>query len=130
MKTIIAGSRKILNLSDVAEACKACGWEITEVVSGCAPGVDRLGEQWAALHNIPVAQFPAHWEDILTEPCSVRTRRDGGRYNALAGLNRNLAMARYADALVAIWDGYSHGTRHMIETARKLGLKVHVHRPG
>ena len=128
MKTIIAGSRKILNLSDVAAACAACGWEITEVVSGCAAGVDRLGEQWAALQNIPVVQFPAAWDDLETEPLLIKERRDGTRYNKLAGLNRNLQMADYADALVAIWDGYSHGTRHMIETARKKGLRVYVHR--
>lgn len=35
-------------------------------------------------------------------------------------------MAEYADALVAFWDGKSKGTKHMIETARKHGLKVRV----
>jgi len=35
-------------------------------------------------------------------------------------------MAEYADALVAFWDGKSKGTKNMIETARKLGLKTEV----
>lgn len=35
-------------------------------------------------------------------------------------------MAKYADALVAVWDGRSKGTRHMIETATREGLRVYV----
>lgn len=110
MKTIIAGSRGITNLHDVICAVADSGFEITEVVSGCARGVDRLGEQWAALNKLPVQQFPAKWYEL-------------GRS---AGLVRNVVMAEYADALVAVWDGQSRGTRHMIETAQKHGLKVYV----
>jgi hypothetical protein len=36
-------------------------------------------------------------------------------------------MARYADALVAIWDGRSTGTADMIKKAQKSGLQVWVH---
>jgi hypothetical protein len=36
-------------------------------------------------------------------------------------------MAMYADALIALWDGSSRGTRHMIKVANMQGLKVHVH---
>lgn len=129
MKTIIAGSRKAIMFGDVREAIHKSGFAITEVVCGDAAGADQHGKQWAAEFGVPLKLFPAAWGDLEATPCSIRTRRDGSRYNALAGLNRNLAMARYAEALVAIWDGYSHGTRHMIETARKAGLKVYVHRP-
>lgn len=51
MRTIVAGSRSILNFSLVEKAAKDCGWEITEVVSGTANGVDRLGERWAREHK-------------------------------------------------------------------------------
>lgn len=37
-------------------------------------------------------------------------------------------MADNAEALIAIWDGKSKGTRHMIEVAKEKGLKVYVHR--
>jgi hypothetical protein len=36
-------------------------------------------------------------------------------------------MADYADALIAIWDGKSRGTKHMVETARYRGMKVFIH---
>jgi len=35
-------------------------------------------------------------------------------------------MADYADALVAVWDGESRGTVHMICRAKENGLKVYV----
>jgi hypothetical protein len=37
-------------------------------------------------------------------------------------------MAEYADALIAIWDGESRGTKNMIEEATKRGLRVYVKR--
>lgn len=37
-------------------------------------------------------------------------------------------MAGYADALIAIWDGKSRGTAHMIETMKKLGKPTFVFR--
>ncbi len=86
--------------------------QITEVVSGRAAGFDDLGEQYAHRNDIPIKPFPAEWE----------------RHGLLAGKMRNIEMGRYADALIAIWDGYSGGTRHMIEFMRELGKPVHVHR--
>jgi hypothetical protein len=35
-------------------------------------------------------------------------------------------MVKNADALVAVWDGKSRGTAHMIEIAKEKGLLVHV----
>ena len=46
------------------------------------------------------------------------------------GYIRNEEMAKNADALVAFWDGESHGTKHMIELANRYGLKVRVKRYG
>jgi len=43
-----------------------------------------------------------------------------------AGPLRNERMAQNADALIAIWDGKSPGTRDMIARAHKHGLKVYV----
>lgn len=51
---------------------------------------------------------------------------DWDLYGKSAGFKRNVQMAEYADALVAFWDGASSGTKHMIETAQKMGLDVRV----
>ena len=53
MKVIIAGSRNLDNYLLVAQAMQRCGYEVTEVVSGCATGIDTLGERWARSNNLP-----------------------------------------------------------------------------
>ena len=40
--------------------------------------------------------------------------------------DRNVQMAEYADVLVAVWDGKSRVTRHMISAALRRKLKVKV----
>ena len=37
------------------------------------------------------------------------------------GFERNFRMAGHADALLAIWDGESHGTENMITAMKKAG---------
>jgi len=110
MKTILAGSRSINNLRELNEAIRASGFAITEVVSGEAAGVDRLGVWWAGQHSVPVVRFRPDWR----------------RYGKQAGFLRNAEMANYADALVVVWNGRSAGTKHMIDLAREKGLKVYV----
>jgi hypothetical protein len=113
MKVIIAGSRGFTNPNIVVAAVVKSQFSITEVVSGGARGIDRFGEQYAKDNNIAVKRFLPDWSK--------------GRG---AGLARNVDMAKYADALIAIWDGESRGTAHMIREAEKHGLKVYIFRSG
>lgn len=130
MKVIIAGSRTCtMSVAELEAVVKASGFTITEVVSGCANGADKLGEQWAVKYNIPVKQFPADWKNIKV-PGAIVKQNAYGFYNARAGIMRNEEMAHYADTLIALWDGKSAGTWHMIQYAQSLGLKVYVHRYG
>ena len=113
MKTIIAGTRKIegdAGYLQVVQAVQESGFEITQVVSGGAKGVDKLGELWASRSKVGVRVIPAQWE------------KDG----KAAGFKRNTRMAEYAEALVAVWDGESRGTAHMIEEAKKKGLTIYI----
>lgn len=110
MKVIIAGSRGITDIRLVEKAIQSSEFNITEVVCGCARGVDTLGKDWAISNNIPVTYFPAKWDT----------------YGKSAGYIRNSKMANYADALIAIWDGKSKGTKHMIDLANKNGLYVYI----
>lgn len=113
MRTIIAGSRGFKNINHVFMAVANSEFEVTQVVSGCAEGIDKLGEEYAAFMKIPVQKFPADWET----------------YGKSAGYIRNKQMAENADALIAIWDGESKGTKHMIDIAEAKGLKVFVFKP-
>lgn len=83
------------------------------IVSGGAEGVDTLGEQYAEKWDIPLTKFDADWSE----------------YGKAAGPIRNRKMARFADTLIALWDGESDGTRDMIDTAVKYNLEVHVYQP-
>lgn len=112
MKTIIAGSRGISGVKIVEKAIKAAGWIPTTVVSGTADGVDRSGEQWATINGVSVERHPAEWD----------------KFGKSAGYKRNEVMAKVSEALIAIWDGKSRGTMHMIELAMKYNLRVYVYR--
>jgi len=110
MRTIIAGSRDIVDPSIVESAILESGFEITATVCGEARGVDTLGKQWSIANGIPVHSYPAQW----------------ATYGKSAGYIRNKQMAENADALIAIWDGQSRGTKSMITLAQDLGLEVYI----
>lgn len=121
MKIIIAGSRDIHDLEIVKRAFVAAlaVWgkrlsDVQVIISGRARGVDRLGEQLAALINCEV---------IAKEP-------DWNKYGKQAGWQRNNEMAKLCtpgvDGLVAVRLNNSPGTTHMITIAQKRGLLVAV----
>jgi hypothetical protein len=115
MKVIIAGSRTIKDYKSVEYAIKKSGFQITAVISGKEPnGVDRLGEEWADAHCIPVIPFPADWNNLNTPGAVIKINAYGKQYNAKAGFDRNKKMSEIADALIAITTG-SPGTKNMIE---------------
>lgn len=120
MLLIIAGSRSLsptpARISLALKAAQASDPRfqepISEVVSGCARGADKAGEQWAAAQAppIPVRRFPADW------------RKHGMR----AGYVRNEEMAKYADAALVFYDGRSKGAEHMARTMRGLKRPTYV----
>jgi hypothetical protein len=117
VQVIIAGSRIITEYDVVVRAIEESGFFITELVSGGARGVDRLGERWARGHHIPIKLFLPDWD------------RHGTRGPFHAGIVRNRQMATYVGkegGLIAVWDGTSPGTKNMVMEARDRGLKVSV----
>lgn len=111
MKVIIAGGRNFKDRKAVADAIDASPFEITECVCGGAPGADTLGALICHERGIPVRLFPADWD----------------RYGKSAGPKRNLQMAVYADALIAMPG--ANGTANMVAEARRLGLVVYEAQP-
>jgi hypothetical protein len=81
-----------------------------EIVSGTAAGADKMGEHYAVVYSHDIKQFPADWT----------------KFGKRAGYIRNEEMAQYADALVALWDGKSRGTKHMIDIANRHGLPTRI----
>lgn len=111
MRTIIAGSRTWISPRRLEWVVSICGWTPTVVISGGARGADQRGEQWAHKHGVPCERFLPDWET----------------FGKSAGYKRNLQMAEAADALIALWDGKSRGTKHMIDIAREKNMTIYVH---
>jgi len=141
MRIIIAGSRNHNNRneifrmldealeSEVLKASHTIKKSDIEIISGGARGVDSIAIEWAKATSLRFIVIKANWHD-MSQPCLKKFSFDGLPYNALAGFNRNKEMATYASLdegrLWAIWDGKSPGTKHMIETARNIGLKFQI----
>lgn len=111
MRVIVAGSREVTDFTTVQAAITSSGFQPTVILSGTAKGVDQLGEKYATLNNIKIERYPAQWDS----------------FGKSAGYRRNIEMSENADALVAVWDGKSKGTKHMIDIANRNGLFVYVH---
>lgn len=113
MKVIIAGSRDLtLDICTLADIVLKTKWPIKEVVSGNARGIDSLGKEYARWNGLKLSIFLADWEKEFKR----------------AGVLRNIKMGDYADALVAIWDGKSKGTKHMIDYMESLGKPTFVYK--
>lgn len=111
LKVIIAGGRDFKNFELIEETMREFyNHQQLEIVCGGAKGADALGLLWAQQYDFLIRMFPAEWGD----------------YGNAAGPIRNGQMAQHADELVAFWDGYSRGTKNMIETMQKLDKPIHI----
>lgn len=119
LRLLIAGSRDFegytyLN-SCVSKFIKEHMDKNITIVSGNARGADKLGEKFAIDNGIKLRKFPADWV----------------KFGKSAGFIRNNQMLEYIQepncecAVLAFWDGKSHGTKHMINEARKRNIETH-----
>jgi len=114
-KVIIAGSRHLggMNLVPLAmDAFIRTYGKVSEILSGGCRGIDKEGEDWARKvdQGCSYSVFKAEWN----------------KHGKSAGPIRNQAMVDQADALVAIWDGFSRGTMDVINRASIKGIPVMV----
>lgn len=113
-KVIVAGCRDFADYELLKEKCdfylQNKKPENIVIVSGHARGADALGERYAQERGYETEIYPTDWKN----------------HGRAAGPIRNAQMAAVADALIALWDGKSHGIKNMIETARKHNLQVAV----
>lgn len=118
VKLIVAGSRTATDCNKTIEHIlkwwqeNSIETELAKltIISGNARGPDTHGIEFAKQYGQQVEIYPADWD----------------RYGKSAGYKRNELMAQKADALLAIWDGQSKGTKHMIDLAFKYNLQVKI----
>ncbi len=109
---IIAGSRSFRDYNKLKTKCDAlfANKKPTVIISGGAPGADTLGQVYATERKIPCIIMPPNWDNLGEK----------------AGYVRNEEMLEKADALVALWDGQSSGTAHMIQISRRKEIPVKI----
>lgn len=115
MKVLICGSRYLSSPEDMwmlATAVEDSGFEITEIISGMAEGIDSLAVRLARKWNIPTSQHPALWD----------------KWGKGAGFIRNTEMIQETEACIAvIWlQAKCNGTRHSIKLAHLKGIPTYV----
>lgn len=112
-RIVIAGSRSITDLKFLEKCYESSGFKAIEIISGRAPGVDRLGERLAKKMRLPVAYYPADWDNL----------------GKGAGFVRNEAMGKVCSAGLLLWDGSSSGTLHMKSVLEKSGKPFKLYTP-
>lgn len=119
MKLLIVGSRSIADYKVLCEAFDEVQQLllsqqviITAIISGGARGVDAMAEHLAKQKGINLIICPALWD----------------YYGKSAGYKRNQFMGSIANCMLAIWDGKSKGTKHMIDIMNKRNEPVYTWR--
>ena len=101
MRVAIVGSRKYPDLDRVRREVETLPAG-TVVVSGGAPGVDRVAAETARARGLEVIEIKPDWE----------------KHGKSAGMLRNPLIVKDADLVWAFWDGVSKGTKNTIRHAQ------------
>ena len=109
MKIGIIGSRNPRNF-DAGMILEYLPENLTEIISGGAPGVDTCAEELAFQKKIPFRKFLPDYE----------------KYGKRAPLERNLLIVQNCDALLAFWDLSSRGTAYTITACLRENVPVRV----
>ena len=104
MKLLIVGSRTIMNFDLVGHVPA----ETELIISGGATGMDTVAERYADAHGI---------EKLIIRP-------EYEKYGRAAPIKRNEIMVDMADAVLAVWDGESRGTKYTLGYARRMGKSI------
>lgn len=110
MRVAIVGSRDYPDLIHVRLYVRHEMHAGDVLISGGARGVDATAEAEAKRRGL----------DVL----SIRPNYD--LYGRRAPLVRNEDIVAGCDALVAFWDGKSHGTMHTVNLAKRRGIPIKI----
>lgn len=141
MKTVITGSRTLGSVLDsqgeLTELSKRQQEWMHKILKDyffmpgrtmingmCPSGVDAICADWVQKHNKQFIERPVTnaWFRIKLWEVPAEWHVHGKS----AGFKRNTDMAEMADNCLAIWDGKSRGTKHMIDECLRLGRSTHV----
>ena len=111
-RVVVAGSRSFDDYKRLATELDKylAGKTNVTIISGTARGADKLGERYAAEHNMKLELVPAEWD----------------KYHKGAGPIRNHKMVLAADAVVVFWNSKSSGSKNIIDYAREENVPYKI----
>lgn len=107
-RLLVSGSRSIDDRKVVKWAIKNAPYKPDVIMTGAAEGVDQMAEDVAREMETPYASIPAKWSE----------------HGDSAGPRRNQILVDRADALLAVWDGESPGTKDAMQKAAEASLPI------
>lgn len=110
-RVLVCGSRSIKNYALVANAIDDAPFDVDRVIHGDAEGVDTSADVYCTLNSIPARGVSPDYEKFS----------DNKKYAPLA---RNKKIFKQADAVIAIIEGRSRGTEHVIGLAKSDGMDI------
>ena len=96
----VVGSRNLI----VDELGKYIPSKCKKIVSGGAVGIDKCAAEYARIKGIELVEFLPDYK----------------KYGKVAPILRNKAIADESDYVIAFWNGYSKGTKMIIEYCKKM----------
>lgn len=126
---LVCGSRSIQQSEIIPKIVSNLIKSNAEIIVGDAPGVDRLVVYEAVRQNY------GQCVTVVGAYGKCRNTYCIGKVKGIITLSttylaRNLYMIGLANECIAIWDGYSRGTKFTFESAQKAGLPVKVYTEG
>lgn len=109
MRVLVCGGRDYTDKAYLWSVLDGLGPpEVTEIISGMAPGADTFAAEWAERSGFPLHRFPADWN----------------KHGRAAGPIRNQQMLDEGkpDLVVAFPGG--RGTADMVRRARAAGVEA------
>ena len=110
MRVLVCGGRDFMDRSWLFRELDALRSSrgVTAIISGCAPGADTLGIEWAEARGIEVARFAADWNT----------------HGRAAGPIRNQQMLDEGKPELVVSFPGGRGTADMVRRARTAGIEV------
>ncbi|MBQ7004908.1 MAG: hypothetical protein IJN68_00590 [Clostridia bacterium] len=106
MKLAIIGSRSL----KITDLNKFIPDNVSEIVSGGAKGIDTCAKEFAISKGLAYTEFLPQYE----------------KYGKAAPIVRNKEIVKYADEVLAFWDGKSKGCKNVIDYCKKENKKITV----
>lgn len=93
------------------------------LIHGDADGLDALAKEWAIENNVEQIPYPALWKDFTQTPCNIKYGQFG-KYNCLAGFNRNEQMLKEGKPNLCLAFPGGKGTADMKKRCKKSNVLV------